>query len=55
MSLSECSSLATSIAIYPITSKVQDCDLKSYMIKMTEAFKDNISNSLEEIQENTTR
>jgi hypothetical protein len=33
--------------------KEQDFDLKSYLMKMIEAFKENINNTHKEIQENT--
>ena len=40
---------------YPNTPKKQDSDLKSHLMKMIEAFKEDINNSLKEIQENTIR
>jgi transcription initiation factor TFIID subunit TAF12 len=38
---------------YPNTPEKQDSDLKSYLKILVEDFKNNISNSLKEIQENT--
>ena len=40
---------------YPNTHEKQDNDLKSHLMKMIEAFKKNINNSLKEIQENTIK
>jgi esterase/lipase len=40
---------------YPNTPEKQDNDLKSHLMKMIEAFKKNINNSLKEIQENTIK
>jgi gas vesicle protein len=38
---------------HPNASEKQDSDLKSHLIKMIEDLKDDINNSLKEIQENT--
>ena len=38
---------------YPNTPEEQDYDLKSHLMKMIEAFKEDINNSLKEMQENT--
>ena len=38
---------------YPNTTKAQENDLKSNLIKMIEAFKEEMNKSLKEIQENT--
>ena len=40
---------------YPNTPEKQDSDLKSYLMKLVEAFKKGINNSLEEIQENSAK
>jgi hypothetical protein len=40
---------------YPNTSEKQDNYLKSYVMKMIEAFKEDVKNSLKEIQENTVK
>jgi hypothetical protein len=37
------------------TSENLDADLKSYLMKITEFFKEEINNSLKEIQENTSK
>jgi hypothetical protein len=47
------SSPTTASPGYPNTPRKQDSDLKSHLKKMIEDFKDNINNSLKEIQENT--
>jgi hypothetical protein len=39
---------------YPNISEEQNCGLKSQLMKIIEAFKENINNSLKETQENTT-
>jgi hypothetical protein len=49
---SEPSSLTTPSLGYPNTPEKQDCDLKTHLMKMREVFKDDINNSLKEIQEN---
>jgi hypothetical protein len=46
---SESSSPTTSSSSYPNTLEEQDSDLKSYLIKMIEAFKEDINNSLKGI------
>ena len=38
-----------------LTSEEQDSDLKSHFMKIIEAFKEYIDNSLKEIQENTVK
>jgi hypothetical protein len=38
---------------YPNTTESQNADLKSYLMKKIESFKEDINNSLKEIQENT--
>ena len=50
---SEPSSLTTAITGYPNTPEKQDSDLKSHLMKMIEDLKEDINNSLKEIQENT--
>jgi hypothetical protein len=50
---SEPSSLTTASPGYPNTHGKQDNDLKSHVMKMIEAFKEDIKNSFNEIQENT--
>jgi hypothetical protein len=52
LALLESISLTTSCG-YPTTSVNEDSDLQSHLMKIIEAFKDNINNSLKEIQEKT--
>ena len=40
---------------YPNTARAQENDLKSNLIKMIEAFKEEMNKSLKEIQENTIK
>jgi hypothetical protein len=40
---------------YNITPENQDMDLKSFLMMMTEDFKNDINNSLKEINENTAK
>ena len=40
---------------YPITPEEQDCDLKTYLIQIIEAFKETINNPFKEIQENAIK
>jgi hypothetical protein len=40
---------------YPNTPENQDSDLKSYFMMLIEDFKEDINNSLKEIQENTAK
>ena len=40
---------------YPSTAEAQENDLKSNLIKMIEAFKEEMNKSLKEIQENTIK
>lgn len=51
--LSELSSPTTANSGHPKTPEEQDCDLESQLIKTMEAFKEDINNSLKEIEENT--
>jgi hypothetical protein len=51
--LPELSSSTTVSPVYPKTPKKQDCDLKTHPMMMTVDFKNDINNSLKEIQENT--
>ena len=44
-----------STGCYPNISKTQENGLKSNLIKMTEAFKEEMNKSLKEIQENTIK
>jgi uncharacterized protein YukE len=39
----------------PNTPEEQDCDLKSHLMKMIEAFKEDVNNSHKETQENTIK
>jgi hypothetical protein len=55
MDPSEPVSPTTAIPGYLNTPEEQDCDLKSYFMKMIKAFKEDINNSLKEIQENTIK
>ena len=48
----EPSSLTPASPRYPNMPEKQDNDLKSHLMKMIEAFKEDINNSLKEIQEN---
>ena len=50
---SEPSSPTTASPEYTNTPENQEADLKSYLIKIIESFKEDINNSLKEIQENT--
>ena len=50
---SEPSSSTTASPRYPNTSENHDADLKFYLMKIIESFKEDINNSLKEIQENT--
>jgi hypothetical protein len=50
---SEPSSSTTTSSGYPNTPEKQDYDLKSHLMMMIENFKNDISNSLKEIQKNT--
>ena len=50
---SEPSSLTTASPEYNNTPENQEADLKSYLMKIIESFKEDINNSLNEIQENT--
>ena len=50
---SEPSSPTTASPEYTNTSENQEADLKSYFMKIRESFKEDINNSLKEIQENT--
>jgi hypothetical protein len=50
---SEPSSSTIAIPAYPNTPAKQDSDLKSYLMMMIEEFKEDINNSLKEIQANT--
>ena len=52
---SEPSSPTTASPGNPNTPEKQDSDLKSDLMKVIEAFKEDINNSLKEIQENTIR
>jgi hypothetical protein len=52
---SEPSTPTTTSPGYPNTPEKQDSDLKSYLMKLVEAFKKGINNSLEEIQEKTAK
>ena len=47
------SSLNTESPEYTNTPKNQEADLKSYLMKIIESFKEDINNSLKEIEENT--
>jgi hypothetical protein len=49
---SEPSSLTTASLGYNNTSENQEADLKSYLKRTIESFKDDINNSLKEIEEN---
>jgi hypothetical protein len=40
---------------YSNTPEKQDSDLKPHLVKMTEDFKEDINNSLKEIQEETSK
>jgi hypothetical protein len=40
---------------YPKTHKMQDSDLKSYLMMLVEDIKNGFNNSLKEIQENTAK
>ena len=51
--LSEPSSATTVRSEYTNTPENQEADLKSYLMKIIESFKEDINNSLKEIQENT--
>ena len=53
MTLSEPSSPTTASPGYPNIPEKQDSDLKSHLMKMIEDLKEDINNSLKEIQENT--
>ena len=50
---SETSSPNTASPEYTNTPENQEADLKSYLMKIIESFKDDINNSQKEIQENT--
>jgi hypothetical protein len=50
---SEPSSPTTASPTYPNTPAKQDSDLKSHLMRMIEDFKEDVYNSLKEIQENT--
>jgi hypothetical protein len=50
---SEPSSHTTASPEYNNTAENQEADLKLYLLKIIESFKENINNSLKEIQENT--
>jgi len=47
---SEPSSLTTASPGYPNTPEKQDVDLKAYLMKITEVIKEDVNNSLKEIQ-----
>jgi len=53
LATSESSSPNTASPEYPKTPKKQDSDLKFYLMKTIEYLKDDINNSLKEIQKNT--
>jgi hypothetical protein len=53
-SLEPCSP-TTASPEYTNTPKNQDVDLKSYLMKIIESFKEDITDSLKEIQENTDK
>lgn len=55
MTLSEHTCPPTASPGYPNTTQAQENDLKSNLIKMTEAFKEQMNKSLKEIQENTIK
>ena len=55
MASSEPSSLTTASLGYNNTSENQEADLKSYLKRTIESFKDDINNSLKEIQKNTIK
>jgi hypothetical protein len=48
---SECSSLITASPEYTKTPENQEAALKPYLMKIIESFKEDINNSLKEIQE----
>ena len=50
---SEPSSPITASPEYTKTPENQEADLKSYLMKIIESFKEDINNSLKEIEENT--
>jgi hypothetical protein len=52
---SEPSSPTTENPSYPNTPEKQDSNLKSHLMMMIEKFKEDINNSLKEIQKNTGR
>jgi hypothetical protein len=52
---SESSSPTIASPGYPNTPEKQDLDLKSHLMMMIEDFKQEINNSLQEIQENTNK
>ena len=52
---SEPSSPTTASSEYAKTPEKQDSDLKSYLMMLVEDFKEDINNSLKEIQENTAK
>ena len=52
---SEPSSPITASPVYTNTPENQEADLKYYLMKIIESFKEDINNSLKEIQENTGR
>ena len=49
------SSPTTASPEYTNTSENQEADLKSYLMKIKESFKEHINNSLKEIQDNTDK
>jgi hypothetical protein len=53
LALSEHSSPTTARPGYPDTPENQDADLKPYLMKIIVSFKEDINNTLKEIQENT--
>ena len=55
MAPSESSSPSSASPEYPNILEEQDCDLESYLVKMIEAYKEDINNSLKEIQENIVK
>jgi hypothetical protein len=51
MAASEAISPTSASCEYPNTPEQQDCDLKSHLMKIIEAFKEDINDFLKEIQE----
>ena len=55
LALSESSSHTRVNTVYPNTTEKQNSELKLHLMMMTEYFKKDINNSLQEIQDNTSK